>query len=112
VLPSHDCAPKLYSTVVKENIERKHRLSLRSKTNQPSDIVEKILKSIENPTDIKVRITSLRQLRDGRVMIETSSRKEREKLGDEIKGTCEEMDVNIRKLRNHRLVLINIRRQR
>ena len=35
VLPSHDCAPKLYSTVVKESTERKHRLSLRSKTQSP-----------------------------------------------------------------------------
>ena len=35
VLPSHDRAPKLYSTAVKEGTERKHRLSLRSKTNHP-----------------------------------------------------------------------------
>jgi hypothetical protein len=49
VLPSHDCAPKLYSTAVKESTERKHRLSLRSKTNPP-DIIENILKSKVNPT--------------------------------------------------------------
>ena len=34
VLPSHDTVPKLYSTVVKQSTEIKHRLSLRSKTNQ------------------------------------------------------------------------------
>ena len=75
VLPSHDRAPKLYSTAVKEGTERKHRLSLRSKTNPP-DIIEKIIKSKVNPTDIKVGINSLRQLTDGRVIIETSSEKE------------------------------------
>ena len=48
-----------------------------------------------NPTDIKVGINSLRQLRDGRVIIEKSSEKELEKLGDEIKEKCEELDVNI-----------------
>jgi hypothetical protein len=40
-------------------------------------------------------------------MIETSS-KRWEKLGDEIRAKCEELDVNIQKLRNPRLVLINI----
>ena len=61
-----------------------------------------------NPTDIKVGINSLRQLRDGRVMIETSSKEEIEKLGDEIKAKCEELDINIQKLRNPRLVLLSI----
>jgi hypothetical protein len=61
-----------------------------------------------SPTDIKVGINSLRQLRDGRLLTETSSKKEMEKLGDEIKAKCEELDVNIQKLRNPRLVLLNI----
>jgi hypothetical protein len=38
------------------------------------------------PTDIKVGINSLRQIRDRRLLIETSSKKEMEKLGDEIKA--------------------------
>ena len=108
VLPSRGSAPKLYSTVVSESTERKHRLSLRSKTNQPPEIIEKILKSKVNPTDINVGINSLRQLRDGRVLIETSTKKEMEKLGDEIRTKCEELDINIQKLRNPRLVILNI----
>jgi hypothetical protein len=91
-----------------ESIERKHRLSLRSKTNQPPDIIEKILKSKVSPTDIKVGINSLMQLREGRLLIETSSKKEMEKVGDEIKAKYEEMDVNIQTLRNPRSVLLNI----
>jgi len=108
VLPPHDRAPKLYSRIVKESTEKKHRLSLRSKTNQPSDVIEKILKSKVNPTEIKVGINSIRQLRDGRVVIETSTKEEIEKLEDEIRGKCDELDVNIQKLRNPRLVLFNI----
>ena len=61
-----------------------------------------------NPTEIKVGINSLRQLRDGRLIIETSSEKEIEILGDKIREKCEELDVNIQKLRNPRLVLFNI----
>jgi hypothetical protein len=105
VLPSHGCAPKLYSTVASESTLR---LSLRSKTNQPPDIIDKILKTKVNPTAIKVGINSLRQLRDGRLMIETSSGKGMEKIGDEIKANCEELEVNIQQLRKPRLVLLNI----
>ena len=67
-----------------------------------------MLKSKVNPTDIKVGINSIRQLRDGRVIIETSTKKEIEKLEDEIRGKCDDLDVNIQKLRNPRLVLFNI----
>jgi len=38
-----------------------------------------------NPTNIKIGINSLRQFRDGRVMIETNTKKEIEKLGYEIR---------------------------
>jgi hypothetical protein len=108
VLPSHARNPKLYSEVLTKSTDRKHRLSLRSKTNQPPDIIEKILKSKVNSTEINVGINSLRQLRDGRLLIETSSKKKKKKLGEEIKAKCEEIDVNIQKLRNPRLVLLNI----
>lgn len=58
VLPSHDCALKLYSTVVKESTERKHRKKgqiIAQVENKPiPDIIGKILKSKVNPIDIKV----------------------------------------------------------
>jgi hypothetical protein len=41
-----------------------------------------------NPTKIKVGITSLKMLRDGRVMIEASSKNEREALGNKIEEGC------------------------
>jgi hypothetical protein len=46
-----------------------------------------MLKAKVNPTVIKVGINSLRQLRDGKVMSETSS-EEMEKLADEIRAKC------------------------
>jgi hypothetical protein len=108
VLPSHGSSLKLYATIVSESTGKKHRLSFRLKTNQPPDIIERILKTKVNTTTIKVGINSLRQLRDGRVMIETSSEKELEKPWDEIRAKCEDLEVNIQKLRKPRLVLLNI----
>jgi hypothetical protein len=62
-----------------------------------------------NPTEIKVGITSIKFLRDGRVMIEASSKKEIETLGEKIGENCgEELEVNTQKLRKSRLVLLNI----
>jgi hypothetical protein len=54
-------------------------------------------------------ITSLKLLRDGRVMIEAGSKNEIETLGIKIKEKCEEeLEVNIQKLRKPRVVLLNI----
>jgi hypothetical protein len=109
VLTSQDSNRKLYSRVVAGCAERKYGLTLQSKVNQPPDMIKKLLKTKENPTEIKVGITSLKSLRDGIVMIETSSKNEIETLGEKIGEKCgEELEVNIQKLRNPRLVLLNI----
>ena len=56
-----------------------------------------------------MRITSLKMLRDGRVMIEASSTNEIEALGNKIEETCgEKHEVNIQKRRIPRLVLLSI----
>ena len=58
---------------------------------------------------MKVGITSLKLLRDVRVMIEANSKKETEALGNKIEETCgAELEVNIQKRRNSRLVLLSI----
>jgi hypothetical protein len=41
-----------------------------------------------NPAEIKVGITLLRSLRDGRVIIEAASKKEIETLGENIGEKC------------------------
>ena len=56
-----------------------------------------------------MRITSLKMLRDGRVMIQASSRNEIEALGNKIEETCEEKhEVTIPIRRIPRLVLLSI----
>jgi hypothetical protein len=53
-------------------------------------MIKKLLKSKVNPMEIKVGITSLKSLRDGRVMIEASSKNEivtlEEKIGEKFGG--------------------------
>ena len=63
VLPPEDRNRKLYSKVVAGRTEIKFKLTLRSKVSQPSE-----------PTQNNLEITSLKSLRDGRVMIKASSR--------------------------------------
>ena len=61
------------------------------------------------PTEIKVGITSLRSLRNGRVIIEGSSKKEIETLEEKIGEQCgEELEVKVQRLGNRSLVMLNI----
>jgi hypothetical protein len=70
-------------------------------------MIKNHLKSKINPTEIKVGITSLRMLRDGRLMIEASSKQDIEALGNKIEETCgTELEVSILKRRKPTLVLI------
>lgn len=109
VLPSQDVSRKLYSSVAATHVETKHKVLVRSKVNQNPEMIKKLLKAKVNPTEIRVGITSLKLLRDGRVMIEANSKKEIETLGNKIEETCgAELEVNIQKRRNPRLVLISI----
>jgi hypothetical protein len=72
-------------------------------------MVKNLVKSRVNPTEIKVGITSLKLLRDGRVMLEATSKKDIETPGEKIEEKCgKELEVTIQKLRNPRLVLLNI----
>ena len=52
---------------------------------------------------------ALETLRDGRILIEAGSKKEIEALGEKIQERCgEELEINIQKLLNTRLVMLNI----
>lgn len=109
VLPPHGNNRKLYASVVAATAETKHKALVRSKINQTPEMIKNQLKSKVNPTEIKVGITSLKMLRDGRLMIEASSKQEIEALGNKIEETCgAELEVSIQKRRNPRMVLLGI----
>ena len=67
-----------------QEAQKEIKLTLKSLAYKPSDINKNLLKSKVNPTEIKVRITSLKLLRDRRVMIEASSNNEIQTPGGKI----------------------------
>ena len=112
VLPPHKHSPtlnnKLYSDVVAGRDGKKFTLTLRSKENHTPEGIIRVLKEKVNPTEIKVGITSLRTMRDGRVLIETGSKNEMNLLGDKIREECAEtLVVNMQTLRKPRMIILN-----
>jgi hypothetical protein len=98
-----------YGTVVATTAETKHKALVRSKINQPREVINNQMKSKVNSTDIRVAITTFKTLRDGRLIIEASSKQEIEALRNKIDETCAtELEVTIEKPRNPRLVLPGI----
>ena len=68
-----------------------------------------MLKSKINPTEIKVGISSLKSLRDGRVLIETNSIQEAETLTRNIRDRFgEKLEANVQRPSNPRLKIHNI----
>jgi hypothetical protein len=68
-----------------------------------------LLKSEVNPTQRKVVINTLKSLRNGKVLIETNTKQEMEMLVKVINEKCgDKLETHIHKLRNPRLVIINI----
>jgi hypothetical protein len=109
VLPPHGSNRTLYSRVVATHVETKHKILIRSRVNETPDMIKKLLRSKVNPTEIKVEITSLKLLRDGKVMVQANSKNKIEALGKKIEERCGGvLEVNIQKRRNPRLVLLSI----
>ena len=109
VLTPHDNHPKLYSDAVAGRAENKFKLSLRTKDKHTSDEINRLFKSKVNATEINVGISALKTLRDGRILIEAGSKREIEALGEKKQERCgEQLEINIQKLRNPRLIILNI----
>ena len=99
---------KLYCNVDAARDGKKFTLKLRSKENRTPEGIIRILKEKVNPTEIKVGITSLRTMRDGRVLIETGRKTEINLLGDKIGEVCAEtLVVNMHTLRKPRMIVLN-----
>ena len=112
MLPPHKHAlkqnHKLYSDVLAGRQENKFTLSLRTKDNRTPEEIIKVPKEKVNPVELKVGITSLKTLKDGRVLIEASSKTDINILGDKIREECAEtMAVNMQTLRKPRMIVIN-----
>jgi ribosomal protein L7Ae-like RNA K-turn-binding protein len=101
---------KLYSEALgSEGKPTRFKITVTSKENQTSETIRELLKSKVNPTEIKVGINTLKSLRNSKVLIETNTKEEMEILGKDINEKCGDiLEAHIHKLRNPRLVIINI----
>ncbi|PSN44260.1 hypothetical protein C0J52_24564, partial [Blattella germanica] len=78
-----------------------------SKSNQSTEEVKNYLKSNINPTEIKVGINTFKSLKDGRVLIEASSKEEINSA--KINEKCgKQLDVHVPKLWKPRLIVYNV----
>jgi hypothetical protein len=103
-------ARKLYSEALASKTRvNKFKLTVSSSEQLSPDTIKRILKTKINPTEIKVGINTFRSLKDGRVLIETNSKEELETLEKDINAKCEgKLEARSHKLRNPRLVILNI----
>jgi predicted DNA-binding protein len=98
---------RLYSEALTNRISR-FKLTVKPKKPLPPESIKELLKAKINPSKIKVGINTLRTLRNGQVLIETSSRKELEVLENDINEKCgEKLEVSAHKLRSPRVVILN-----
>jgi hypothetical protein len=110
VLPSEGRRRKLFSEVLKDEGEKRYKITLKAKDNRQSPEQTKLqLKKDNNPTDIKVGIKTFKTLRDGRILIETGSEEEINSLSCAISTKCgEHLETIKHKLRKPRLIIYNV----
>jgi hypothetical protein len=71
--------------------------------------VKELLKTKINPIEMKVGISALKTLKDGRILIEVGSKEERERISNRITEKCgKDLEAKIQERRNPRLVIYNI----
>jgi len=101
---------RLYSEALTNRITpNKFKLTVKPKEPLPPESIKGLLKAKINPSKIRVGINTLWTLRNGQVLIETSSREELEAIENDINEKCvEKLEVNSQKLRSPRLVILNI----
>ena len=80
-----------YADVVRnKKKENKFKIMVKTRINHSPETIKNILKTKINPIEIKVGISSLKTLKDGRVLIETCSKDEAEKISASITEKCGE----------------------
>jgi len=110
MLPTEGRRRKLFSETVKKEDNKRHRITLAPKDEalSPEHIEIKLKRNI-NPTDVKVGITAIRTIRERRMLIETGSEEEMNKINSEIETKLgERVEVTMHRLRKPRLIIYNV----
>jgi hypothetical protein len=108
ITPS-DGRRKLFADVLKEESDKRYKITLKAKDNCKSPEQIKLQLKDINPTDIKVGIKTLKTLRNGRTIIETGSEEDTNSLSSAIITKCgEQLEIIKHKLRKPRLIIYNV----
>jgi hypothetical protein len=104
--PSSSGGKKLYSEVLSSCLDKRYKLTVKSKSNQSTETIKSVLKTKVNPTEIKVGIKSFKSLKDGRVLIEAESLDEINSLRTTFGNKRgEDLEVTVSKLWKPRLII-------
>ena len=107
--PPIDGKKKLFSEVLSGKIEARLKLTLKSKQNQSTEEIRRLLKSKIDPVNMKIGIRAFKSLKNGIVLIEADSKEETETLNSQIRDTCgDQLEINVQKRRNPRLIIYNL----
>jgi hypothetical protein len=81
-----------------------HKLFVKSKNNQSAEYTKTLLKSKVNLTQLKVRISALKTLKNGQLIIESDRKSKLEEACKKINEVCrEELESYVPKFTNSRM---------
>jgi hypothetical protein len=83
--PSSGGGKKQYAEVLTGKNETRHKLTVRTKDNQTTETVKKIINSNTNPTHMKIGIRAFKGLQNGKVLIEVDTEEDIEALQNQIR---------------------------
>jgi len=107
VLPSEGGTRKLYSEMVKNEENKRYKITLKAKDDTPTPEQIKLqLKKNINPTDIKVGNKAVKAIKDRGILIERGSEEEIDSLSSEINSKFgEQLEIIKHKLRKPIIII-------
>jgi hypothetical protein len=107
--PSSGRRKKQYAEVLTDKNGTWHKITIRTKGNQPTETVNKIIKYNIDPTSMKIGIRTFKGLQNGKVLIEVDTEEDMEALQIQIRDKCgDRLETNVQKRRNRRLIIYNV----
>ena len=97
-----------YAAVVGGTQPKSFKLIVKSKNNQSTEYMRTLLKTKVNPVELKVGINSLKNLKNGHLLIESGNKSEAKIICQNINSKCGgELEANISVKRNSRIIIFN-----
>jgi hypothetical protein len=86
-----------------------HKLPAKSKENQWTEEIKKLLKNIIDPVNIKIGIMTIKILKNGDVLSEADSEEEIERLHSQIRDKyCSQFETYTQKRRNLMIIIYSV----